>query len=112
MWPLVNWDEIHAFLTKFGLFLLSGFVAVIAKVSHELLQKRKLSWGGWMAVIGITLFWTYMSTLLCVWKGLDMLSGAIVVGLMTLLGERINLYIIANYKTIFERIISLFTPKR
>jgi hypothetical protein len=104
-------EDINEILTKNGVTIMSAITATVAKVSHTIMNNRKLSFAKWCAIISISLFWAWMAGLFCAWKGFDTLLTSMIVGLSTLLGERINVYISENYKVIFEKILSIFTDK-
>jgi hypothetical protein len=105
-------DEVNQFLTKYGAAMMSAAVATVAKLSHEILLKRKLSWVAWVAIVGVSLFWAWMGGLFCAWMNYSSFSSSLVVGLSTLLGEKINIYLAQNYKSIFEKIINIFISKK
>lgn len=105
-------DELQQFFTKFGAAIMSAAVATIAKISNEILMRRKLSWFAWCAIVGVSLFWAWMAGMYCVWMNYSPFASSLVVGLATLLGEKINIYLAQNYKVIFEKIINVFTSKK
>lgn len=105
-------DEVHQFVSKFGAAIMSALVATMAKISHEILNRRKLSWIAWLAIIGVSLFWAWMGGLFSAWMNYSTFATSLVVGLATLLGEKINIYLAANYKSIFEKIINIFTSNK
>ena len=91
---------------------MSAAVATIAKISNEILMRRKLSWFAWFAIVGVSLFWAWMAGMYCVWMNYSPFASSLVVGLATLLGEKINIYLAQNYKAIFEKIINIFISKK
>ena len=91
---------------------MSAVVATIAKISNEILMRRKLSWFAWFAIVGVSLFWAWMAGMYCVWMNYSPFASSLVVGLATLLGEKINIYLAQNYKAIFEKIINIFISKK
>jgi hypothetical protein len=105
-------NEINQFFAKFGAAIMSAFVAVVAKISNEILMRRKLSWFAWIAIVCVSLFWAWMAGMYCVWMNYSPFASSMIVGLSTLLGEKINIYLAQNYKLIFERIIYVFTSKK
>jgi polyferredoxin len=105
-------QEIEAFLSKFGAAVMSALVATIAKISNEILLKRKLSWVAWIAIVGVSLFWAWMGGLFCAWMNYSSFATSLIVGLATLLGEKINIYLAQNYRTIFEKVVNIFIPKK
>jgi hypothetical protein len=105
-------NEVNQFFAKFGAAIMSAFVAVVAKISNEILMRRKLSWFAWIAIVCVSLFWAWMAGMYCVWMSYSPFASSMIVGLSTLLGEKINIYLAQNYKLIFERIIYVFTSKK
>lgn len=105
-------DELHQFFTKFGAAIMSAAVATIAKISNEILMRRKLSWFAWIAIVGVSLFWAWMAGMYCLWMNYSPFASSLIVGLATLLGEKINIYLAQNYKAIFEKIINIFISKK
>lgn len=105
-------DELHQFFTKFGAAIMSAAVATIAKISNEILMRRKLSWFAWVAIVGVSLFWAWMAGMYCLWMNYSPFASSLIVGLATLLGEKINIYLAQNYKAIFEKIINIFISKK
>jgi hypothetical protein len=105
-------DELQLFFTKFGAAIMSAAVATIAKISNEILMRRKLSWFAWIAIVGVSLFWAWMAGMYCAWMNYSPFASSLFVGLATLLGEKINIYLAQNYKAIFEKIINIFISKK
>lgn len=105
-------DEVQQFVSKFGAVIMSAIVATMAKISHEILNRRKLSWMAWIAIVGVSLFWAWMGGLFSAWMNYSNFAASLVVGLATLLGEKINIYLAQNYRSIFEKIINIFTSTK
>lgn len=97
---------------KFGAAIITACLAIIGKVSNEILMKRKVSWITWIAIIGVSLFWAWMAGLFCAYMEYGYISTSLVVGVATLMGEKINIYLVQNYKQIFDRILNFFTTKK
>ena len=97
---------------KFGAAIVTALLAIMGKISNEILMKRKLSWITWIAIIGVSLFWAWMAGLFCAWMQYEYLSTSIVVGIATLMGEKINIYIAQNYRQIFDKILTFFISKK
>lgn len=105
-------NEIQQFLSKFGAAIMSALVATMAKISHEVLNRRQLTWFAWLAIVGVSLFWAWMGGLFSVWMNYSSFASSLIVGLATLLGEKINIYLAQNYKSIFEKVINVFIPTK
>ena len=105
-------NEVQAFLSKFGAWIMSAIVATLAKISHEILMKRQLSWMSWLAIIGISLFWAWMAGLFCAENEYNTFSSSFIIGAATIMGEKISLYLMQNYKDIFSKVIGIFSSKK
>lgn len=92
--------------------VVTAFVAILGKICNEILMKRSLTWLAWCAVIGVSLFWAWMAGLFCAWMNYSYISTSLVVGISTLMGEKINIYLIFNYRQILDKILSLFLTKK
>jgi hypothetical protein len=102
--------EIMEFITRAWAWIGSVMVGVIAKISTEVLMKRKLSFVQWLGIIGVSVFFGYLSAVWCDNKGWEE-QGRYIVPLCTLMGEKITIYISANYRRIGDAILSIFTKK-
>ena len=105
-------NEVQAFLSKFGAWIMSAVVATAAKVSHEILANRKLSWAAWLAIICISLFWGWMAGLFCADREFTTFTSSFVIGGATIMGEKISMYLAHNYRGIFKSFVGIFTPKK
>jgi hypothetical protein len=105
-------DEWNEFFQKFGGAVVTAILAICGKVSNEILMKRQITWISWIAIIGVSLFWAWMAGLFCAYMEYNYLGTSIIVGLATLMGEKINIYIGRNYKQIIEQVIRIIIPKK
>lgn len=105
-------DDIYEITTKFGVSIMSAVTALMAKISNEIMNKRDLNGWQWLALVCISLFWSWMAGLFCYWQGYDSIYSSLIIGLFTLLGEKVNIYISHNYKKIFEKFLSIFTDNK
>ena len=105
-------DEWNNFFQRFDAALATAFLAICGKISNEILMNRRLSWLMWIAIIGVSLFWAWMAGLFCAYMEYNYLGTSIIVGLATLMGEKINIYIGRNYKQIIEQVIRIIIPKK
>lgn len=109
MQPPNEWND---FFAKFGGAFVTALLAIFGKISNEILMRRKLSWISWISLIGVSLFWAWMAGLFCAYMEYNYLGTSIIVGLATMLGEKINIYLAQNYRSIMERVISIFITKK
>jgi hypothetical protein len=91
--------------------LLGVMIGLVGKLSYEIYIKRVLSMFQWIAVIGMSVFSGYLTSLVCISYGLTTQT-QILVPLGTLLGEKVFIYIMANYKRIFNAIFQLSGKKK
>lgn len=86
-------------------------IGVLGKISYEIYMKRALSVLQWIAVIGLSIFCGYQTAIYCQTHGHETES-TWAVPMATLLGEKIFIYVMSNYKNIFTGILSFFMPKK
>ena len=99
--------EAFTFLTKWGSVILSIGIGVLAKVSTEVLLKRKLSMMQWLGIMGVSVFGGYLMATWCQTSGWQE-QGYYLVPLATLFSEKITIYITTNYRDILSRLLDLF----
>lgn len=103
-------DSITQFFTEFWGLIASVFLGVLAKVSKELLSNRKLSFLQWCGVVGVSVFFGYISGVICHLNG--WVNQALwVVPTTTLFGEYIVLYVSHNRKEIGDRLLGIFLSR-
>lgn len=103
-------QEIVAFFAKWGTIVMSIGVGVLAKVSTELLLKRKLSMLQWLGIMGVSIFGGYLMGMWCHINGWQEQSYYLV-PITTLFSEKITIYMMTNYKMILSRILDIFINK-
>lgn len=104
-------NELIEFVTRAWAYIGSVMVGVIAKISTEVLMKRKLSFMQWLAIVGVSVFFGYLSAVWCDNRGWEE-QAKYIVPLATLMGEKIMIYLSANYRRIGDAILSIFTKKQ
>lgn len=62
------WEEFIGIIVK-GWLWLGVSLAVVAKISVDVLNKRNLNWKQWFAVAVLSLFGGYMAGVICVTNG-------------------------------------------
>jgi hypothetical protein len=86
-------------------------IGLLGKISYEIYMKRALSILQWIAVIGLSIFCGYQTAIYCQANGYESQSSW-AVPMATLMGEKIFIYFMSNYKKIFTAILSFFMPKK
>ena len=99
--------ETLAFLSKWIVWIISISVGLIAKISYELSQKRRISVWQALGITGISIFFGYMVSIICVNYGFEK-QGQIIVPVATLLGEKISAYIITNFNRLVDTLWSFW----
>jgi hypothetical protein len=103
-------SQVIEFLSRSGTWIISTFIGVVAKISNEILNGRKLSIWQWVSIVGVSVFFGYMAHQYCEVNELNRSEGYIV-PLVTLFGERIMVYITRNFKSIVARIFGFENKK-
>jgi hypothetical protein len=99
------WNEVGAFLGKSSAYIGAIAVGVVAKISSEILMKRKLNIIQWFGIVGISVFFGYLTAVYCANNDMDQQSKWLV-PLSTLFGEKIMIYLTTHYKAILHKIIN------
>jgi uncharacterized membrane protein AbrB (regulator of aidB expression) len=98
------WNDVVEWCTKFSTWIIGISVGTTAKLSYELYMKRTLSFIQWIAIISLSIFVGYLSSVICVNYGWHQ-QGQVIVPVTTLLGEKLVVYLFENYKSILGIII-------
>lgn len=104
-------NEIMEFFARSWGYIASIFAGILAKVSTEILMKRKLSFIQWIAIVGISVFFGGLSAVWCESYHVSPHARYTIPPLATLMGEKIMIYVTANYRRIGNAILSIFTKK-
>lgn len=96
-------SELYLFISKAGASILAVFIGIMAKISHDIMLKKKHSWPEWIGIIGMSVFGGYMMGLYCKSHNLD---GDLLIPLATLFSEKIFMYIAANWNKIMNVILN------
>jgi len=86
-------------------------IGVLGKISYEIYMKRALTVLQWIAVIGLSIFCGYQTAIYCQLNGHETES-TWAVPMATLMGEKIFIYVMSNYRKIFTGILSFFMHKK
>lgn len=104
-------DAFADFLSNVQNWVFGIVLGTMGKISYMLYMKRTLTVIQWVAVIGLSVFSGYMTSIYCENNGFSV-EASWTVPMATLMGEKLFIYIMANYKRIFTGILSFFMPKK
>jgi hypothetical protein len=99
------------FLSDLNNWVFGILIGVMGKISYEIYMKRTITVMQWIAVIGLSIFSGYLTSVYCENKGYTQ-EASWAVPMATLMGEKVFIYVMTNYKSIFTRILSFFMPKK
>lgn len=99
------------FLSDLNNWVFGILIGVMGKISYEIYMKRTISVMQWIAVIGLSIFSGYLTSVYCENNGYTT-EASWAVPMATLMGEKAFIYVMTNYKNIFTRILSFFMPKK
>jgi len=98
-------SELYLFMSKAGASILAVFIGIMAKISHDIMLKKKHSWAEWMGILGMSVFGGYLMGQYC--SSHDMQEqGKWLIPLATLFSEKIFMYIAANWNKIMNVILN------
>lgn len=92
-------------------WVMGVIIGLLGKISYEIYMKRALTVLQWIAVIGLSIFCGYQTAIYCQMNGHESES-TWAVPMATLMGEKIFIYVMTNYKKIFGNLLSFFMPKK
>jgi hypothetical protein len=99
------------FFSDLNNWVFGVLIGVMGKISYELYMKRTISVFQWVAVIGLSIFSGYLTSVYCDNAGLEK-EASWAVPVATLMGEKVFIYVMANYKKIISGVLSFFMPKK
>ena len=102
--------ELKEMLSHVNTYVIGVGVGLVAKISYDLYMKRTLTFLQWCAVISLSVCCGYVTSAYCMSSGHQDLA-QVLVPLATLFGEKVVVYFMENYKTIFGVILSMFKRK-
>lgn len=100
--------EIMAFISKSGMWIVTIVSGVVAKISLDVINGRKMTAVQRLAVTGISFFGGYLTAIYCTSNGMDE-QGKWMVPLATLFSETVIMWVVNNHKRIFFHLLSFFT---
>ena len=104
-------DAFADFLSNVQNWVFGIVLGTRGKISYMLYMKRTLTVLQWVAVIGLSVFSGYMTSIYCENNGYSV-EASWAVPMTTLMGEKLFIYVMGNYKKIFTGILSFFMPKK
>jgi hypothetical protein len=104
-------NGLTAFFSDLNNWVFGVLIGVMGKISYELYMKRTITVIQWVAVIGLSIFSGYLTSVYCVNNGLET-EASWAVPMSTLMGEKVFIYVMANYKKILSGVLSFLTPKK
>jgi hypothetical protein len=99
------------FFSDLNNWVFGVLIGVMGKISYELYMKRTITVFQWIAVIGLSIFSGYLTSVYCDNAGLQK-EASWAVPVATLMGEKVFIYVMANYKKIISGVLSFFMPKK
>ena len=106
----VQHNELQEFLARSWVWIVGIGAGVLAKISSEVLMKRKISLVQWLGIVGVSVFFGYIAAIWCDSNGW-VEEGRFIVPIFTLMGEKITIYLSTNYMRIGDAILYLFKKK-
>jgi len=99
------------FFSDLNNWVFGVLIGVMGKISYELYMKRTITVFQWIAVIGLSIFSGYLTSVYCDNAGLEK-EASWAVPVATLMGEKVFIYVMANYKKIISGVLGFFMPKK
>lgn len=99
------WNDFLLLFGKFSTYILGIAIGLLGKMSYEIYMRRTMNFIQWTAVIGMSVFTGYITSVYCNSQGLTT-QAQFIVPLATLMGEKLFIYLIENHKNILELIFS------
>lgn len=107
-----EYNSLKEFYERFAFVGASFFIALIGKISNEILMNRKLSFMSWCAIIGVSMLGAWLMILFCREREYGPEKSGMLVAAATLMSEKIVIYLHQNFKQLFTKFISLITPSK
>jgi hypothetical protein len=103
-------NEVVLLFGKFSTYIFGITIGLLGKLSYEIYMKRTLNFIQWTAVVGMSVFTGYVTSVYCNAQGF-ITQAQFIVPLATLMGEKFFIYLIENHKQILDMLLSWFKPK-
>jgi hypothetical protein len=95
------WNDFVLLFGKFSTYIFGIAIGLLGKISFELYMKRTMNFFQWTAIIGMSVFTGYVTSVYCNSQGL-VTQAQFIVPLATLMGEKFFIYLIENHKQILD----------
>jgi hypothetical protein len=105
-----NTSDLEEFFSKISA-LVPIMIGVMAKISHDIMLKKRHSFWQWVGIIGVSIFCGYMVSIFCMGHGYEK-QAHILVPLCTLFGEKIMIYVTDNWSRIVDLFVGIIKMKK
>ena len=105
------WNEFALLFGKFSTYIFGITIGLLGKLSYEIYMKRTMNFLQWTAVVGMSVFTGYITSVYCNANGFET-QAQFIVPLATLLGEKLFIYLIENHKQIFDMLFGWLKSKQ
>lgn len=103
------WGEMLSLFGKFSTYIFGITIGLLGKLSYEIYMKRTLNFLQWVAVVGMSVFTGYVTSVYCNANGFET-QAQFIVPLSTLMGEKLFIYLIENHKQLLDVLFSWIKP--
>lgn len=105
------WNEFWMLFGKFSTYFFGITIGILGKLSYEIYMKRTMNFLQWTAVVGMSVFTGYVTSVYCNSNGYET-QAQFIVPLATLLGEKLFIYLIENHRQILDMLVTWLKPKQ
>lgn len=103
-------NEVVLLFGKFSTYIFGITIGLLGKLSYEIYMKRTMNFLQWTAVVGMSVFTGYVTSVYCNAQGYEA-QAQFIVPLATLMGEKLFIYLIENHKQLLDMLLSRFKSK-
>lgn len=104
-------NEFWAFLSKTWIWLVTIMGGIVAKISLDVLNGKKMSFIERLATIGISFFGGYLTAVYCESNNMTE-QGKWMVPLATLFSETVIMWFVKNHKHVLNHLLAFFTRNK
>lgn len=97
--------EMQIFISKAGASIAAIAIGVMAKISHDIMLKKRHSFLEWLAIVGVSVFGGYLMAQYCLTHHLED-QGKYLIPMATLFSEKLIMYITANWNKIMRVLLN------
>lgn len=98
-------NEMQMFISKAGASVAAIAIGVMAKISHDIMLKKKHSFLEWLAIVGVSVFGGYLMAQYCLTHKLEEQSKYLI-PIATLFSEKLIMYITSNWNKIMNVLLN------